>query len=280
MYKFENLDIIKALNKIVERNTAFYRDDFKADRKLIRKMPVGTTFIWLSRSCGTNIYTEDRAFLRDSVAYTSILYYSDQIEDSIQTYVVEIKSKDGNRIFGDLYTICPDYNLQEYAEHIRKSASEVRSYTLVYKKGSVTVSEIQRGYLDNDPEPGRLVDVVYNPKDKELHEMTLAQEKKTRKEADIGDFEEHISALEEQLSMYEANRIVEEAYKLPAPNSEDGEYFQVDISVAYVQIITRRKRSLFGELYKYMPFSIGVTKDLCYENKAYVSIHKDEILER
>lgn len=280
MYKFENLDIIKSLSKIAKKNTAFYMEDFKEDRKLIRKMPVGATFIWLSRPCGTNLCMEDQAFLKDSAAYTSILHYSGQVEELIHAYVVEIKDKDGSKIFGDLYTIFPDYSLSEYAEHIRQSASEVGSYTLVYKKGSITIPEIKRGYLENDPNLGRLVGIVSNPKDKELHEMTLAQERRTREKADIGDFEKHLIALEEQVFMHEANRIIEEISKLPAPNSEDGEYYQVDISAACLQIILRRRRVFFNELHRYLPFPAIITLMSENEGRAFVSIPKEAILKR
>ena len=39
MNKFENVDVLAALEQIMRQNTAFYQDDFEIDKEMLRQPP-------------------------------------------------------------------------------------------------------------------------------------------------------------------------------------------------------------------------------------------------
>ena len=58
MNKFENVDVLAALEQIMCQNTAFYQDDFEIDKEMIRKAAASDkaedkTLLWMSRPSGT-----------------------------------------------------------------------------------------------------------------------------------------------------------------------------------------------------------------------------------
>lgn len=63
MKKFESVDVLAALQSIMEQNTGFYQDDLKIDRDTLTEAaegrdPNGKTFLWLSRPSGTQCNPE------------------------------------------------------------------------------------------------------------------------------------------------------------------------------------------------------------------------------
>ena len=62
MQKFENMDLIAALEAIMHQNTAYYQSDFAYDIKMLREaarsdQPEDKLLLWLSRPSGTVSYT-------------------------------------------------------------------------------------------------------------------------------------------------------------------------------------------------------------------------------
>ena len=58
MQKFENMDVIAALETIMHQNTAYYQSDFAFDINLLREaarsdQPEDKLLLWLSRPSGT-----------------------------------------------------------------------------------------------------------------------------------------------------------------------------------------------------------------------------------
>ena len=58
MQKFENMDVIAALEAIMHQNTAYYQSDFAYDIKMLREaarsdQPEDKLLLWLSRPSGT-----------------------------------------------------------------------------------------------------------------------------------------------------------------------------------------------------------------------------------
>ena len=63
MQKFENMDVIAALEAIMHQNTAYYQSDFAFDIKMLREaarsdQPEDKLLLWLSRPSGTFCFTQ------------------------------------------------------------------------------------------------------------------------------------------------------------------------------------------------------------------------------
>ena len=73
MQKFENMDVIAALETIMHQNTAYYQSDFAYDIKMLREsarsdQPEDKLLLWLSRPSGTFCFRERDASMGEIVA--------------------------------------------------------------------------------------------------------------------------------------------------------------------------------------------------------------------
>ena len=71
MNKFENVDVLAALEQLMWQNTAFYRNDFEIDKEMIRQAAASDraedkTLLWMSRPSGTYCFRERDVFLQDT----------------------------------------------------------------------------------------------------------------------------------------------------------------------------------------------------------------------
>ena len=69
MNRFENVDVLAALEQLMRQNTAFYRNDFEIDKEIIRQSAASDragdkTLLWMSRPSGTYCFRERDVFLQ------------------------------------------------------------------------------------------------------------------------------------------------------------------------------------------------------------------------
>ena len=60
MNKFENVDVLAALEQIMRQNTAFYQNDFEIDKEIIREAAASDkaedkALLWMSRPPGRTV---------------------------------------------------------------------------------------------------------------------------------------------------------------------------------------------------------------------------------
>ena len=84
MQKFENMDVIAALEAIMHQNTAYYQSDFVYDIKMLREaarsdQPEDKLLLWLSRPSGTFCFRERDVLLKDTQAYNTLFLLKFQI---------------------------------------------------------------------------------------------------------------------------------------------------------------------------------------------------------
>ena len=108
--KFENVDIMSALQRIMDQNTAFYQTDFKFDEDLIWSGALSQNeqdrnLIWFSYSSGTRCFREWDTFLLDTWPNLSLRYFAEQESEGVLAYAVEITGAEGDRVFGNLYPL-------------------------------------------------------------------------------------------------------------------------------------------------------------------------------
>ena len=95
MQKFENMDVIAALEAIMHQNTAYYQSDFVYDIKMLREaarsdQPEDKLLLWLSRPSGTFCFRERDVLLKDTQAYNTWKFCGEQTHDRILAYAVEL----------------------------------------------------------------------------------------------------------------------------------------------------------------------------------------------
>lgn len=123
MQKFENMDVIAALEAIMHQNTAYYQSDFAYDIKMLREaarsdQPEDKLLLWLSRPSGTFCFRERDVLLKDTQAYNTWKFCGEQTHDRILAYAVELTGAANGTVQGNLYEL--DY--QQHFQHIREAA--------------------------------------------------------------------------------------------------------------------------------------------------------------
>lgn len=224
MQKFENMDVIAALEAIMHQNTAYYQSDFAYDIKMLREaarsdQPEDKLLLWLSRPSGTFCFRERDVLLKDTQAYNTWKFCGEQTHDRILAYAVELTGAANGTVQGNLYEL--DY--QQHFQHIRDAALPVGANRLIYESGMREIGP--KEHFDSRPDKyfGELVRYEMQPLDPELLQAAIRQEQYSREPARPGDFKEHLAALHTGLIEAEAQRIVTDMKRLAAPNSPDNE---------------------------------------------------------
>lgn len=83
MNRFENVDVLAALEQLMRQNTAFYRNDFEIDKEIIGRAAASDkaedrTLLWMSRPSGTHSFRESDVYLQGTPQHNT--------SDSIRVY--------------------------------------------------------------------------------------------------------------------------------------------------------------------------------------------------
>lgn len=129
MRKFENVDIISTLRKIVNNNNLYYKTDFEYDVETLKEAAEGSRFLWMSRYSGTNIFDERETHIRNTYAHNTWQYYTDTMYYGVKTFAVEVTDNNGERPVGDIYEL--HYN--KHREEVRKSSFNAETVNVTFK---------------------------------------------------------------------------------------------------------------------------------------------------
>ena len=115
MNRFENVDVLAALEQLMRQNTAFYRNDFEIDKEIIGRAAASDkaedrTLLWMSRPSGTHCFRESDVYLQGTRQHNTWKFYGEQTRDRVLAYAVELTGKVRGVIRGNLYE--PDWNLR------------------------------------------------------------------------------------------------------------------------------------------------------------------------
>ena len=258
MQKFENMDVITALEAIMHQNTAYYQSDFAYDIKMLREaarsdQPEDKLLLWLSRPSGTFCFRERYVLLKDTQAYNTWKFCGEQTHDRILAYAVELTGAANGSVQGNLYEL--DY-LQHFREVIEKSIP-ADNYTLIYEHGELTKPAGQYFDGDTDPQLGKFIRFEAQPNDPEALKSLLREQQKKRTPHTQRDFQLHIAALHDRQIETEARRIVENVKGLGETDSPEKTHCAVELSPYFVPLATDKDMErLFSMLpYKSLSFS-------------------------
>ena len=239
MQKFENMDVIAALEAIMHQNTAYYQSDFAYDIKMLREaarsdQPEDKLLLWLSRPSGTFCFRERDVLLKDTQAYNTWKFCGEQTHDRILAYAVELTGAANGTVQGNLYEL--DY--QQHFQHIRDAALPVGAKYF-----------------------GEFVRYEMQPRDPELLQAAIRQEQRSREPARPGDFKEHLAALHTGLIEAEAQRIAANMKRLAAPNSPDKNHFMVEVSPYFTKLASSRDTDQLLAMLPYKSLHLSSVKD-------------------
>ena len=186
MQKFENMDVIAALEAIMHQNTAYYQSDFAYDIKMLREaarsdQPEDKLLLWLSRPSGTFCFRERDVLLKDTQAYNTWKFCGEQTHDRILAYAVELTGAANGTVQGNLYEL--DY--QQHFQHIRDAALPVGANRLIYESGMREIGP--KEHFDSRPDKyfGEFVRYEMQPRDPELLQAAIRQEQRSRAQKSI-----------------------------------------------------------------------------------------------
>ena len=88
MNRFENLDVVAALDQLMRQNTAFYRTDFEIDKEIIGRAAASDkaedkTLLWMSRPSGTYCFRESDVYLQGTRQHNTWKFYGEQTRDRV-----------------------------------------------------------------------------------------------------------------------------------------------------------------------------------------------------
>jgi len=88
MNRFENVDVLAALEQLMRQNTAFHRDDYNTDKEIIGRATVSDkaedkTLLWMSRPSGTYCFRESDVFLQGTPQHNTWKFYGEQTVDRV-----------------------------------------------------------------------------------------------------------------------------------------------------------------------------------------------------
>ena len=194
---FHDVDIVKSLQEIAEKNTVFHKADFLIDKQILKKAAESTSlddknYIWISREKGTHCFNERNSFIADTPEYNKFMFYKNQ---DVLAYSVEIREMQDNVIKGNIYEI--DYLSQCLFR--QKNCSLLENITVTFENGNKQVFSSEE-YFQNTAQLqqkyGQIKEVHYEAK-QELQTKrvleTLQQQKKTTQR---GNIKQYIQRLE------------------------------------------------------------------------------------
>ena len=262
MQKFENMDVIAALEAIMHQNTAYYQSDFAYDIKMLREaarsdQPEDKLLLWLSRPSGTFCFRERDVLLKDTQAYNTWKFCGEQTHDRILAYAVELTGTANGTVQGNLYEL--DY--QQHFQHIREVALPVGANRLIYESGMREIGPKEHFDSRSDKYFGEFVRYEMQPRDPELLQSAIRQEQRSREPARLGDFKEHLAALHTGLIEAEAQRIVTDMKRLAAPNSPDKNHFMVEVSPYFTKLASSRDTNRLLAMLPYKSLHLFSVKD-------------------
>lgn len=198
--KFEDIDLISALQQITDIHTENYKEDFELDRKLLQSLAASDYsedkhLLWMSRPSGTYLLREREVYIEDTFENKTWEFYHDQTGDPILAYSVEITGTRDGTVIGNLVEL-------DYAAHVDR----MKQLTVEIDKAAVTFSDESTCYLpfksyrrdaaELEEAHGKICSVGFLPESEQELAMILRRERfKASHHAQPGNIEEHIHQL-------------------------------------------------------------------------------------
>lgn len=198
---YRDVDILESLGRIVNQHTKEFKEDFEVDKKIILKLAQSTEktdrhLIWMCRPLGTHCLRERDVFLENTYENRVFYAYNSEKPNKNLLYALHMKSMDGETVTGDIYTL--DYAKE--VERLSLLSCPVAQVTLYFPGGkefTVPYEAFNDAIHELAPKHGELDSFRYCPESEaELGLILRRLHIKRDRQANLGDFEQHIKSLQ------------------------------------------------------------------------------------
>lgn len=198
--KFENIDLVDALRRIMDIHTQNYKEDFELDAGLLHSLadsrsPEDKHLLWMSRTNGTYLLPEREVYVEDSFENKVWEYYHEQTSDPILAYKVEITGKEGDKVKGNLIEL--DYDA--HVDRMQKLTVPVKKIAVTFEDDAtfyLPFRSYRREAIPLEEKHGEIVSVNYLPENAKELDMILHRERfKLGFHAKTGSIDDHIHKL-------------------------------------------------------------------------------------
>ncbi len=131
---FQNVDVLDALQKIMEHNTDYYQSDFQYDVTKLREAAADRNaerrFFWMSRGSGTWCFAEPEVYIRNTSQHNTWNYYgAGNKSEHVKTFWIELKGMRDEKVIGDIVEL--DY--QKHLDYLCTHAFDPSAVEMVFK---------------------------------------------------------------------------------------------------------------------------------------------------
>ncbi len=258
--KFENVNILDALRRIMAQNTAFYQSDFRFDEDMIWRGALShdqkdKSLIWFSRPSGTCCFREWDTFLSDTWANSALGYYAEQESERILAYAVEVAHAEGDDVFGNLYLL----DFAENWKEVQRSAVSPEFVEATFQNliaRSFPFEEYSRHFNQIIAHYGRIEKQEYLLSDPKPLEQFLAARREVRDAAPARNLPAHMRGLKERKATLEAQRLLSELRKPSTPNSPDKAHFAAEVSPWFLALSDEKDREKLSRLLPFLSLEL------------------------
>lgn len=135
--KFEGVDVLDFLGKVVELHTQHYKGDFDIDKELIQNLAAcrngeNEQLLWMSRTCGTYCLWERDVYLQDSHENKVWRFYHEQTKDSILAYAIRLDGIQDGKVTGCIWPL--DYHA--HVERVKLLSCAIEKVSVLFQDGT------------------------------------------------------------------------------------------------------------------------------------------------
>lgn len=201
--RFENVNVIETLRKIMLHNTEHYQSDFEYDIARLQKAAEDSrgsrNFLWLSRGFGTWCFEERDVYIRNTHAFNT-WDYNKFSNENVKAFAVEIEALQDKAVIGHVFEL--DY--KAHIEDVRKSCFNAQSIVVASRHPdgngrcirSFNVDEYNNNWYSIGQRYGEIETLRYEVDDEQRLQDVLCKARQIRIINSVaGNLDEYIAAM-------------------------------------------------------------------------------------
>ena len=226
--RFEDVDVLDFLGKVVELHTQHYKDDFDIDKELIQNLAAcrngkNEQLLWMSRTCGTYCLWERDVYLQDSHENKVWRFYHEQTKDSILAYAIRLDGIQDGKVTGCIWPL--DYHA--HVERVKLLSCAIEKVSVLFQDGT-QMSFPYDSYIQQisrlKAEHGTSKCMTWLPEsEQELQTILRREHVKRDYHAKPGNIQEYMDSLKKDTMRGKLEKAKTAAASTPKPSSHKKE---------------------------------------------------------